>query len=66
MTMDLQERNAWTSGLRSAISAMSQLSGGGPMIWMMYLQLHVDKKTDDDDHYLSHRSSQQKMLSFEF
>ena len=37
--------------MRSAIRAASQLSGrgGGPLIWILPLYLHVNKKSDDDD-----------------
>ena len=36
--------------MRSAIHAASQLSGrGGPLMWILPLYLHVNKKSDDDD-----------------
>ena len=39
---------AWRSGVRSAMSAASQLPGRGPLMWMMPLHLHVNQKSDYD------------------
>ena len=39
------DRNMW----RSAMHAASQLSGGGPLMWMLPLYLHVNQKFDYDD-----------------
>ena len=45
-TVDPKERR---SGVRSAMRAASQLPGrGGPLMWMMPLHLHVNKKSDYD------------------
>ena len=35
--------------MRFAISAASQLPGGGPLMWMMPLYLHLNQKSDYDD-----------------
>ena len=38
--------------MRSAIRAASQLSGrggGGPLMWILPLYLHINKKSNDDD-----------------
>ena len=42
------DRNMWRSGVRSAICAASQLSGRGPLMWMLPLYLHDNKKSDYD------------------
>ena len=42
------DRNTWRSGARSAMRAASQLSGRGPLIWMLPLYLHVNQKSDYD------------------
>ena len=41
--------------MRSAMRAASQLSGRGPLMWMLPLYLHVNQKSDydDDDMFLS-------------
>ena len=49
-TVDPQERSTWRSGVRSAMRAASQLPGRGPLMWMMPLHLHVNKKSDYDDY----------------
>ena len=43
------DRHTWSSGMRSATCAASQLSGRGPLVWMLLLYLHVNKKSDYDD-----------------
>ena len=43
------DRNMWRSGVRSAMRAASQLSGRGPLIWMLPLYLHVNQKSDYDE-----------------
>ena len=48
MTVDPQERSFWRSVVRSAMHAASQLPGRGPLMWMMPLHLHVNKKSDYD------------------
>ena len=47
-TVDPQERNPWRSGVKSAMSAASQLPGRGPTMWMIPLHLHVNQKSDYD------------------
>ena len=42
------DRHSWTSGARSAMHAASQLPGRGPLMWMLPLYPHVNKKSDDD------------------
>ena len=42
------DRNMWRSGVRSAMPAASQLSEGGPLMWMLPLYLHVNQKSDYD------------------
>ena len=43
------DRHTWRSGVRSAMQAASQLPVRGPLMWMLPLYLHVNKKSDDDD-----------------
>ena len=43
------DRRTWRSGVRSAMRAASQLSGRGPLVWMLPLYLHVNQKSDYDD-----------------
>ena len=43
------DRRTWRSGARSAMHAASQLSDGGPLMWMLPLYLHVNQKSDYDD-----------------
>ena len=52
-TVNPQERSTWRSGVRSAMGAASQLPGRGntvTLMWMMPLHLHVNQKSDYDDH----------------
>ena len=42
------DRRIWRSGVRSAMHAASQQSGRGPLMWMLPLYLHVNKKSDYD------------------
>ena len=42
------DRHTWRSGVRSAMRAASQLSGRGPLMWMLPLYLHVNQKSDND------------------
>ena len=42
------DRRTWRSGVRSAMRAASQLSGRGPLMWMLPLYLHVNQKSDYD------------------
>ena len=51
MAVDPCERITLRSGVRSAMHAASQLSGGSPPMWMMLLHQHGNKKHDDDDDY---------------
>ena len=41
-TVGPQERSTLRSDVRSAMPAASQLLGGGPLMWMMPLHLHVN------------------------
>ena len=52
--IDPHDRCSWRSGVRSAMRAASQLHGRGPLMWMLPLYLHVNKKSvvDDDDDIL--------------
>ena len=43
--IDPHDRHTWRSGVRSAISVASQ----DPLMWMLPLYLHINKKSDDDD-----------------
>ena len=47
--IDPHDRDTWRSGVRSAMPAASQLPGGGPLLWIWPLHLHINKKSDDDD-----------------
>ena len=47
-TVDPQERSTCRSRVRSAMGAASQIPGG-PLMWMMPLHMHVNKKSDYDD-----------------
>ena len=38
------DRYTWRSGVRSAMRAASQLPGRSPLMWMLPLYLHVNKK----------------------
>ena len=49
-TVDPQERNTWRSYLRSAMPAAIQLPGGGLLMWLMLLRLHVYLKPNHDDY----------------
>ena len=42
------DRRTWRSGVRSAMRAASQLSGRGPLMWMLPLYLHINQKSDYD------------------
>ena len=42
------DRNMWRSGVRSAMCIASQLSGRGPLMWMLPLYLHLNQKSDYD------------------
>ena len=42
------DRHSWRSGVRSAMRAASQLSWKGPLMWMLPLYMHVNKKSDYD------------------
>ena len=42
------DRQTWRSGVSSAMRAASQLSGRGPLVWMLSLYLHVNQKSDYD------------------
>ena len=43
-----RERLPWRSGVRSTVHAASQISGRCPLMWMMPLRLHINKKSDYD------------------
>ena len=45
-TVNPKERSPWRSGVRSAMCAASQLLEAGPLMWMMPLHLHVNKKSE--------------------
>ena len=47
-TVDPQQRSTWRSGVRSVMTAASQLLGRGPLMWMMPLHLRVNQKSDND------------------
>ena len=51
--IDPHDRDTWRSGVRSAMRAASQLpgrgGGGGPLLWIWPLYLHINQKSDDDD-----------------
>ena len=38
-------RDTWRSGVRSAMHAASQLPGRGPLMWILPLYLHANKKS---------------------
>ena len=42
--IDPHDRHTWKSGVRSAICAASQLPGKGPLMRMLPLYLHINKK----------------------
>ena len=46
--IDPYDRDIWRSGVESAMRAASQLPGRGPLLWILPLYLHVNKKSDDD------------------
>ena len=49
--------------MTSAMGAASQLPGrGGPLMWMLPLYLHFDKKSDDDDMMMFTKSETQSRL----
>ena len=48
LAINPHDRNMWRSGVRSAMRAASQLSGRGPLMWMLPLYLHVNQKSDYD------------------
>ena len=63
-TVDPQERSTWRSGVRSAMHAASQLQmylEGGPLMWMMPLQLHVNQTSDYD--MMRQAKNPEKLLS---
>ena len=49
-TVDPQERSTWRSGVRSDASYLE----GGPLMWMVPLDLYVSQKSDYD--YMSQDS----------
>ena len=48
LAINPHDRHTWRSGVRSAMSAASQLSGRGPLMWMLPLSLHINQKSDYD------------------
>ena len=59
------DRHTWRSGVRSAMPAASQLSGRGPLMWMLPLNLHVNQKSVyDDDDIFSPADSRRAVVSF--
>ena len=48
--IDPHDRDTWKPGVRSAMGAASQLLGMGPLLWILPLYLHVNKKSNDDDY----------------
>ena len=42
------DRHSWRSGVRAVMHAASQLSGRGPLMWMLPLYLHANQKSDYD------------------
>ena len=58
------DRHTWRSGVRSAMRAASQLSGRGPLMWMLPLYLHLKQKSDydyDDMTTYQHRMRSDKL-----
>ena len=57
LAINPHDRNMWRSGVRSAMRTTSQLSGsvcvcvwgGGALMWMLPLYLHVNQKSDYND-----------------
>ena len=47
--IDPHDRHTWRSGVRSAMRAACQLPGRGPLMWLLPLYLHLNKKYDDGD-----------------
>ena len=47
--IDPHDRHTYRSGVRSVMRAASQLPGRGPLMWMLTLYMHVNKKSDGDD-----------------
>ena len=47
--IDPHDRDTWRSGVRSAMRAASQLPRRGPLLRILPLYLHVNKKSDDDE-----------------
>ena len=54
--INAHDRNMWRSGVRSAMRAASQLSGRGPLVWMLPLYLLVNQKSNYND-MISHYKS---------
>ena len=52
LAIDPHDTYTWRSGVRSAMHAASQLCylEEGPLMWMLPLYRHVNKKSDDDTH----------------
>ena len=48
LAINLHDTHTWRSGVRSAMPAASQLSGRGPLMWMLPLSLHVNQKSNYD------------------
>ena len=45
--VDPHERDTWRYGVRSAMRAASL--EGGPLKWILSLNMHVNQKSDDDE-----------------
>ena len=43
--IDPHDRDTWRSGVRSALHAASQLPGKVPLMWLVPLYLHINKKS---------------------
>ena len=52
LSINPHDGETWRSGVRSAMRAASQLPGGGPLLWIWTLYLHVNQKSDDDEYKL--------------
>ena len=48
VTADPQERSTWRSGVSSLCMQLASYLERGPLMWMMPLHLHVNKKSDYD------------------
>ena len=47
--IDPHDRDTWRSSVRSPCMQQASCLGGGPLLWIWPLYLHINKKFDDDD-----------------